>query len=422
MSRWSAAALVVTSMIGTGVFTTTGFLVRDLGAPWVVLALWIVGGVLAACGAVSYAELSSLHPRNGGEYALLSRFVHPAVGFVAGVVGVVAGFAGPIAASSLAFGAYLAKAVPEVPALPAAVGLIAVAALIQGFDPRLGRGLHLGVTALEVALIAAFVALGLGRSGHALVGPAFTGTPGAVAVSLVYVSYAYSGWNSTAYVAGELRDPPRDGPWAVAVGTGAVTLAYVTLNLAILSSAPTSELSGQLEVGEVAARAWLGPVGGRVVSALIAWCLATMVVAMFEAGPRLMAAIGHDVPVFRRISARNARGAPATAVAALALGAAGLASFASFERLLTWMGLLLAASSVAVVAAVLLRRRREPGVRAPFRVPLYPVPPLVFVAVTSWVIVWSLSGDPAMGLGVLGTALLALLGWTLFGRVQEEVP
>lgn len=411
MSRWSAAALVVTSMVGTGVFTTTGFLLRDLGAPWLVLLLWACGGVLAACGAVSYAELTSLHPRNGGEFALLTRFVHPSVGFVAGVVGVFAGFAGPIAASSLAFGGYLAAAVPGVPPLPAAIGLIVLAAAVQGWDPRLGRGLHLGVTALELALIAGFVALGVGSSAEPLVGPPVTGSAGAVAVSLVFVSYAYSGWNTTAYVAGELRDPARDGPWSVIVGTGVVAALYVLLNYAILTSVPPDALVGQLEVGAVAARAWLGPAGGQVTAALIAWCLAAMVVAMFEAGPRLAAAIGESVPRFRLGARRTSRGAPVVAVAGIAAAAVAMASLASFERLLTWMGILLAISSVAVVAAVVLRRIREPGVAPPFRVPLYPLPPVVFITVTTWVIVQSMAGDLTVGLGVLGLLGVGLVAW-----------
>jgi APA family basic amino acid/polyamine antiporter len=418
MNRWSAAALVVTSMIGTGVFTTTGLVLGDLGAPWLVLLLWVAGGVLAACGAVSYAELSSLHPHNGGEYALLNRFAHPSIGFVAGVVGVFAGFAGPIAASSLAFGRYAAAAVPAIPPVPAALALIAGAAVLQGWNPRIGRGLHLGVTALELALVAAFVALGLGHSAEPLVGPPVTGGPGAIALGLVFVSYAYSGWNTTSYVAGELADPRRDGPWSVVVGTAVVTALYVGLNLAMLTAVPPAGLAGVVEVGDVAARAWLGPVGGRVVSALIAWCLAAMVVAMFEAGPRLTAAIASDIPAIRPLAARTRHGAPIAAVVLLAVAGGVMALFASFEWLLTWMGILLAASTVAVVAMVPRRRSREPGVQAPFRVPFYPVPPVLFVVVTGWMIAQSLVSQPSVAAGVIGLLAVGLLGGLLVAPIN----
>ncbi len=418
MNRWSAAALVVTSMVGTGVFTTTGFLLRDLGAPWLVLALWVAGGVLAACGAVSYAELSSLVPRNGGEYALLRRVAHPALGFVAGIVGVFAGFAGPIAASSLAFGTYLAAAVPGVPVLPAALVLLFGAALLQGWNPRIGRGLHLWVTALELGLVAAFVSLGIAHSAEPLVGPLVTGSTGSVALGLVFVSYAYSGWNTTAYIAGELRDPARDGPWSLLVGTAVVTVLYVLLNLAILTAVPPERLAGVVEVGEVAARAWLGPVGGRVISGLIAWCLGAMVVAMFEAGPRLTAAIADDVPGIRLLATRSVHGAPVVAVAGLAVAAAGMATFATFERLLAWMGILLAGSTVAVVAGVMWRRWREPTVHAPFRVPLYPLPPVVFVGATGWMIAQALVSDPPLALGVGTLLAVGLAGWFLVGRAE----
>lgn len=419
MTRWSAAALVVTSMIGTGVFTTTGFLLRDLGSPSAVLALWLIGGLVAAAGAVSYAELSSVHPRNGGEFALIGRVFHPAAGFVAGFVGVFAGFAGPIAASSLAFGGYLAVAVPGVPELPAALALIAATALVQGWDPGVGRPMHLVVTAVEVALIAAFLAFGLTHpSPEAADGPRIGGA-GAAATGLVFVSYAYSGWNSVAYVAGELRDPQRDGPWAVFVGTGVVTALYVALNAAFLASAPASALAGQAEVGAVAATAWFGDVGGRVVAALIAWCLATMVLAMFESGPRLVAAIGDEVPALRPLAARNARGAPVRAVALLGVAAATMAAGASFERLLTWMGLLLAASSAVVVLGVPWRRWREPHRPAPFRAPLHPLTPLAYVGVTAWMIAFAVRADPTVGAAAVGLAAAGFGLWWALDRAGE---
>lgn len=413
MTRWSAAALVVTSMIGTGVFTTTGFLLRDLGSPAAVLVLWLVGGLVAAAGAASYAELSSVHPKNGGEFALIGRVFHPAAGFVAGFVGVLAGFAGPIAASSLLFGGYLGAAAPGVPELPAALTLIVACAALQGWDPELGRPMHLAVTAVEVALIGLFVGYGLTHPSEQVEAPRLAAGAGAYATGLVLVSYAYSGWNSVAYVAGELRDPRRDGPWAVFVGTGLVTALYVALNAAFLASAPASALAGQREIGAVAATAWFGVVGGRIVAALIAWCLAAMVLAMFESGPRLVAAIGDEVPALGALAARNARGAPVRAVLLLAASAGVMAAGASFERLLAWMGLLLAASSAVVVLGVPWRRFREPDRPAPFRTPLGPLGPIVYVSVTTWMIVFAVRDDPTVGVAAVALGACGLGVWAV---------
>ena len=415
LGAWGATALVVTSMVGTGVFTTAGFQVRDVGDPWTILALWAVGGVLALCGAVSYAELATAIPRNGAEYALISRIFHPAVGFVAGMVGVFAGFAGPTAASALAFGSYLGAAAPGVPVVPAAVALILGSALVHGWDPSLGRRFQVAVTAVEILLVAGFATLGLTAAQVPLVTRP-VGDAGAIAVALVYVSYAYSGWNSAAYVAGELHDPSRTAPRALLAGTGLVAVLYVALNAAFLMSAPPDALSGQVEIGAVAATAWLGPVGGRICAALIAWCLSAMVGAMLVTGPRLIAAIGEDYPALGWLGRRSARGVPVNALAVQTAIAVTMAVGASFEALLAWMGVLLAAASLVTVLGVPWLRWRETGLERPYRVPLYPLPPILFGALTTWMITMSVLEEPLVGAWAAGIAVSGVGVWLAIRR------
>jgi APA family basic amino acid/polyamine antiporter len=159
----AATALVVASMIGTGVFTTTGLLLRDLGSPAAVLAAWLLGGGLALCGAVSYGELAAALPRNGGEYQILSRAYHPAVGFAAGFVSLVVGFSAPLAASALAFGHYLSALVPAISPATAGVALVVAAAAPHATHARLGGRLQVALTLVEIALVLAFVAAGAAR-------------------------------------------------------------------------------------------------------------------------------------------------------------------------------------------------------------------------------------------------------------------
>src|SRR6266568_2957089 len=159
----TATTVVVASMVGTGIFTTTGLLLRDLRSPLTVLLAWLVGGVLASCGALSYAELGAALPRNGGEYQLLSRIYHPAVGFAAGLVSLVVGFSAPIAASALAFGHYVSAVIPGISPGAAGVALIVVVAVPHATHARLGGRVQVAVTVLELALVVAFVAAGLVR-------------------------------------------------------------------------------------------------------------------------------------------------------------------------------------------------------------------------------------------------------------------
>jgi APA family basic amino acid/polyamine antiporter len=402
-----ATALVVAGMVGTGVFTTTGLLVEGLGSPVAVLAAWAAGGLLALAGALCYAELAAALPRNGGEYRLLGRIYHPAVGFAAGVISLLVGFAAPMAASALAFGRYLAAAVPGVPPLAAAAAVVALFALLHGADVGWGSRAQGAVTAAQVLLVAAAAAggLALGVPGRILE-PAGRPALAAVlspefAVGLVLVSFAYSGWNGAAYVAGEVRTPSRTLPLALVAGTGLVTALYLGLNAAFLAAAPAPELAGVVEVGHVAARRLLGGGGGRALSGLVALALAASVGAMSMAGARVYEAMGSDHRALRWLSRRTSRGAPAVAVAAQAALALAMVATSSFGALLAFIGFTLSLSAGLTVAGVVVLRRREPSLARPYRTWGYPVTPALFVGLTAWMVGHALAERPAASLAGL---------------------
>lgn len=409
----TATGVVVAGMVGTGIFTTTGFLVRDLGSPVAVLAAWLAGGVLALCGALSYGELAAALPRNGGEYQLLSRIYHPAAGFAAGLVSLVVGFSAPVAASALAFGHYLSAVVPGVPPAAAAVALVIAAAAPHALNVRLGGRLQVAATAVEIALVLAFVAAAAvrGEPGRLLEGRAAalpTALSPAFAVALVYVSFAYSGWNGAVYLAGEVTDPSRTLPRALLAGTGLVVLVYLALNAVFLSAAPPGELAGVVEVGHVAAVRLLGPSAGRALSALVALILASSVSAMLMAGPRVYERMGQDYPSLAVLARRTRRGGPAVAVTLQAALALVLVATSSFGALLRYIGFTLSLVAALAVAGVFVLRRREPGLPRPVRTWGYPTTPLLFVALSAWMVVHALVENPASSLAGVATALLGL--------------
>lgn len=418
----TASLLVIASMIGTGVFTTTGYLVRDVGSAPAVLVAWLVGGVAALCGALAYGELAAALPTNGGEYALLSRIYHPALGLVAGLVSFVVGFAAPAAASAIAFGVYLRGVFPalsELHATIASIALLVGAGALHVFTARGGRRVQDAASSLKIALLVVFVALGLPRGDVSRLSEstqslqdALFGAP--FAAGLVYVAYAYTGWNAAAYVAGETHDPGRNVPRALALGTAVVTLLYLALNATFLAAAPAEALSGRLEVGEIAARSLFGDVGARVVSAVIAWGLVSNVGAFLFAGPRILEAIGHDVPRLSAMTRRRAGGGPIASTLVLLALALVMALSASFDALLLYVGVLLSLFAGLTAVGVFVLRVREPALPRPYRAFLHPWTTLVFLALTTWMIAHATIERPIVAAWAGATLALGLaVAWWL---------
>ena len=407
--------LIVANMIGVGVFTTTGYMVAALLSPAAVLLAWVAGGVAALCGALAYAELGSAVPRNGGEYQLLSRIIHPAAGFVAGWVSLIVGFAAPLAAFAMAFGDYLNALVPEIPPLASGLVLIVVLAVLHSVHVGTGSRLHNAFTLGKVALIGAFIVAGLawgdlsrltaaeGKAfGEAVRSPMF-------AVQLVYVSFAYSGWNTAAYLAGEFRRPTRDIAPAIVAGTAIVAILYVGLNVVFLASAPMNELAGQDRVGHIAAVSLFGPIAGKFMSLLIVIGLVSTASANTMAGPRVYEAMGFDYPALRFLTRRRAGGGPVIAIALQTALAAAMILTASFKTLLEYIGVTLSLVAAATVLGVIVLRRREPDLVRPYRTWGYPVTPIVFLALEGWMVTYVVREKPLTAAVSAGTVAVGLV-------------
>lgn len=403
----SAAALVAANMIGAGVFTTSGYALADLGSPVLVLIAWAVGGVIALCGALSYAGLARLIPGNGGEYLFLSRAVHPLVGFLAGWTSLLAGFTAPIAVAAHGLEAYTHGSF----GLDLPQGFLGAGAiLLAGFTHGIARapGLRVQDVAVAVKLVAiiAFIVAGAMVLGPAA--PASTqgfeprpASLSAFAVTLVWISFAYSGWNAAVYVSGELEDSARTLPRAMIIATLGVSGIYLALNAVFLFSAPASALAGKAEIGAIAAEALGGPWARAALSGVVALGLLTSISAMVMVGPRVYAQMAKD-GVFPRIFGAEGE-APHRAIA-LQVGLALVAFFMSDLRdLLLYTGFLLSISAAATVACLFL-----PIARADGRVSLVlgaPWVPLVFIVVTLGSAGFMVLRQPvqaALGLATLG--------------------
>lgn len=382
---WSLLALIVANMVGAGVFTTSGFALADLGRRDLVLLAWLVGGALALCGAVSYGALARRIPESGGEYTFLARTLHPLAGFLAGWISLTAGFTAPIAAAAHGLQAYLEASLPEWASSrdPRWIGTLAIAAagLMHGLRFREGVRLQNLAVAAKLVLIAGFVALGATlRSGVSDGGEPSLQTVdlGAFAVTLVWISFSYSGWNAAVYLGGEVRHPERDLSRSLLLATLLVTCTYVALNAVFLYAAPREALAGEAEVGAIAAEALGGPRLRAGLSALVVLALFTSISSMVMAGPRVYARMAEDgmLPRVFRMGAE----VPGAAIA-LQTGLAVLVLWVSALRaLLGYIGFTLGLSAAATIVGLLVLRRREGAERVP--IPGHPWVPAIFVAAT----------------------------------------
>ncbi len=398
----ACAALVVANMVGTGIFTSLGFQVGDIPSRPAIMALWTLGGVLALCGALCYAELSAALPRSGGEYHFLGQIYHPSLGFMAGVVSLVVGFAAPVALSAMAFGSYLQGVFPGVSPLAASMAVVVIVTLFHLRDLRLSSIFQIIFTVLKIGLVL-FLIVALFAAPGTVPAPAAPWSSYALtapfAVSLMFTLYAYSGWNAATYILGEVRSPARIIPAALTAGTLLVMALYLGLNAAFLHVAPTALLAGQLNVAQVAAESVFGPNGGRMVAAVIALGLVSAISAMIWAGPRVAMVIGEDYPrTFGWLQVRTASGIPAAAVAAQSALTLLLLLTSTFEQILVYTQFALLACSFLAVLGVIVYRFTQPDRPRPFRVPLYPLTPLLFLAISAFAMIYTATVKPVEAL------------------------
>lgn len=409
-------------MVGTGVYTSLGFQLLDLQSGFSILMLWTLGGVIALCGALSYGELAVAMPRSGGEYTYLSELYHPALGFMAAFISVVAGFAAPIALSAIAFGSYLHAALPLCPAKTASFLVVMLISLGHLPSLRLSEVVQNGMSVLKFLLIGIFLLIGCWHvagdpASLVMFLPTAHSLPEllhpAAGVALIFVLYAYSGWNASSYLAGEVRDRQRTVGRSLVLGTALVTLLYVALNAIFLTAAPASEMRGVLNVGSVAATHLLGVMGGRVMSGMIGLGLLASVSAMVWAGPRVTQRVGEDYSLFSWLGERSKSKIPVRATLLQLVLVLLLLATGSFESVMLYAQVPLLLCLVLGVAGVFILRNRsklQDEIES-FRCPFFPLPPLVFICCTLAALIYSSVNHPWESLAGLGTMIFPLIAY-----------
>jgi APA family basic amino acid/polyamine antiporter len=406
IGKYAAAAIVISSMIGTGIFTTTGLMAGMGARSGDILLAWLIGGVLALLGALCYGELGANMPESGGEYYYISRVIHPSLGFLSGWISLIVGFSAPIAAAAMAMHIYLEQVFPGWPVRLMAILTIVILSSLHVQDLRLGAKVQVALVMLKLMIIAGFIVgvfftgTGADISIIADINPEFWSSS-AFAVVLIFVAFAYFGWNAASYVGGEIKQPDKNLPQSLILGTVAVTLLYVLVNYAYLSAVSIDRIQGVESIASEAAVTLWGPVGGTVISCLIAIGLVSTVSAMIITGPRVYEAMAVDRLFPAAIARLNKHNVPSRAVVLQAALAIFIASTSTFEALLVYIGFTLNIFAALAVLSVIQYRRRHRTLTRICRG--YPFTPIIFIAFAMWMTVWSIGSRPVSALAGLGT-------------------
>ncbi|MEJ2717629.1 MAG: amino acid permease [Deltaproteobacteria bacterium] len=443
LGLFSATILVVANMVGTGIFTTPGFVIRELGTPFTMLLCWIVGGVFALSGALCYGELGAAYPEAGGEYVYLREGFGKWLGFLSGWTSLIVGFSAPIAAASMAFAAYAFDTMSIAPgplvsltlfgvpiaSLSAltvvATGTIVILSGVHSYSLLFGARVQNALTVFKIAIILAFViagfTMGRGSTFHFSGGISFESLyEGNFAIALIFVSFAYSGWNAAAYLGSEIRRPGINIPLALFIGTSLVMALYLILNIVYIYALPAREMSGVIEVGAKSAAALFGPGIGAYFSGAIAFALLSVLSAMIMAGPRIYYAMSKDRVFFRLFgSVSEARKTPGYSILLQGAIAVGMVITASFDKLLLYIGFTLSLFTMLAVVSLMRLRVTRPREEGGYRTFGYPVTPLVFILGNLWIIYWTVNSRPVTAFWGLATIGAGAVVYRFFRSSQR---
>ena len=455
MGAFSGGSIVVASMVGAGIFTAAGYAAEGLEHPITLLVLWGVGGLYSLCGALCYAELGSRFPEAGGEYAYLREAYGPPVAFLSGWISFVAGFSGAIAVFSLALVAYLdailtfwdaESVVISAPSIVvggrevgpwevtwgrvAAMGIVVVSTMVHCRRFSVGIVYQNLLTALKVLAMALFIAGGL-VSWHANWGVFGAGSGSASAVPdlpvlagcFAAVLFSYSGWNAAAYLGEELKNPGKTLVRALVGGTLVVTALYLLFNLVYVLAMPLGEFGEDKRIAFRAATVLLGSDWARVLAAAFGVLLLATVGANIMTGPRVYFAMARDGLFPRSLCGGiNRWGVPQRAVLLQGFVAVFLLLVGGFQQLLYWVTFVINVFATLAVLSLAVVRWQKRG-EASFRVPLYPLPLLVFCAISGFFGVWVFMQFPETsrwGLVLIEVGAVVYVLWAVYSWLSRR--
>jgi len=426
-------------MIGAGIFTTSGLLMTDLQSPLLMMGLWLLGGLIALCGALSYGELGAAMPRAGGEYLFLSRLYHPSIGFLSGWVSFFVGFSAPIAASAIGFSDYLGRAFPGLlqpgilpPSIEALVIKKGISLLvILGFTLIHIRGIVFGsrvqnlLTILKVLLMTAIIGIGFawGRGGFSHLSAGHYTSGGSpdlktMGLSLMWIMFAYSGWNAAAYIGSEIKEARRNLPRSLLIGTGMVIILYLLLNLFYLYAIPPGQWTREISVAGRAVGISLGPALGGVISLMVALALFSSLSAFIILGPRVYYAMARNGHFFRFAGQIHPRfQVPVKSIILQGLIAGTMVLLGTFDQVLTYMGFSLTIFPLLSVAGVFRLRRLGQSVH---KARGYPLVQVFFILMGSGILILAFIQRPVESGIALATVAAGIPFFWMFARNRRE--
>lgn len=392
--------IVVANMIGTGIFVSSGLLLADLVNPVLMIFLWLAAGIMALFGAMCYGELGAAFPQAGGEYIFLSKLFHPMAGFLSGWVSFIVGFSAPIAAASIGFSEYFFRALPGIYVIGETIGIsdpqntkkivsvsiILIFTLIHIRGIEFGSKVQSGITLYKIILIVGILIVGFlfgkGNMDHFHQAPGFDfNFPGwkTIGLSFLWISFAYSGWNASTYIGSEIKNPTRNLPLSLLIGTGMVILFYVLLNILFVYAIPNDEMQGVISVGGLAIGKLFGSGWESIFSLLVSFALFSSISAFIILGPRIYYAMAKNGHFFRFAARVNPKTkVPYMAVFIQSLIAIALVMSGTFDQILTFMGFSLGIFPILSVIGVF--KLRKSG-QSKFVMRGYPVVPAIYIFV-----------------------------------------
>ncbi len=443
---FSSTALVISNMVGTGIFATTGFMAGDLGSAKLILACWAVGALFAFAGALSYSELGINFPSSGGEYVYLTHAYGPEWGFMTGWVSFFAGFSAPIATTALAFSEYLGHFFPSLKSSASTVigsgtwslrlgrgelvasSLIAAFTILNCFGVGRVAKVQNVLTGTKLLVIASFVlfgfAAGTGSWSHfsePAIRTSTTSLPAQFVVSLLYVMFGYSGWNAATYVAEEVRRPERTLPAALAAGTAIVAALYLGLNMIFIYSTPLESMKHVIAVGSVAASNLFGPGVAGLFAGLMALSIISTVNAEVTIGPRVYYAMAKNRAFFSAAASVHPRWhTPVVAILSQGL-CAMVMTLTPFPELLVYIGMSLTLFTVLSVGSLFVFRRSRPGWQRLRAVSFaWPLIPASYIVVGVIMMLYGVTTRPLASLSAFATVAAGALVYRFGLKPRRE--
>jgi len=427
--------IVIANMIGAGIFTTSGLLLAGLHNPILMMVLWAVGGIIAICGALSYGELGAAMPQAGGEYLFLSKLYNPLSGFLSGWVSFMVGFSAPIAASALGFSEYFCRAVPVLPAWldkagiisPLWTGKLLSVSIILIFTFIHYRGIKYGakiqnvLTGLKVVLIMTLLIAGFtsgkgdmsnfSKGGN--IAPGLTGWK-TIGLSLMWIMFAYSGWNASTYLGAEIKNPSKILPRSLLFGTGIVILLYLGINMLYIYGINPEAMKGVISVGGLAMGNLFGRSADILFSLLIAFALFSSLSAFIIIGPRVYYSMAKDGLFFRSAGKIHERyQVPSNSILLQCIIAVVMVLSGTFEQVLTYMGFALGIFPILTVFGVIKLRRENPDA---IRMPGFPITQIIFITASLLILGLSYAERPLESSIAALTVIAGIPAYYVFKR------